>query len=137
MKAMQLTRTSLAGIALAAAVLLQPPAFAQAPAHPVQGHAMAASSPARGGGDMEATMKNMSDAMMAIPQTGNTDVDFARMMRVHHLGAIRMAEVEVRDGKDAGMRQMARKMIADQTKEVAQLERFLAKHGQPIDPMKK
>lgn len=46
---------------------------------------MAASAPT-GSGNMD--MKGMKNMMGSIPMSGNTDVDFADMMRVHHQGAI-------------------------------------------------
>lgn len=128
----------IAAIAVLAAVLLQPLSFAQTPAQPMPGHAMTGSSTAPGGSmEMMAMMKDMNDKMMSMPMTGKTDIDFAKMMRVHHQGAIQTAEVELRDGKDADMKKMARKMIADQKKEIAEIDRFLAKQGQPVDKPKK
>ena len=59
------------------------------------------------------------------------------MMRVHHQGAIVMAEAELRDGKDAQMRKLATNIIAAQKKEIAQLDKFLVKNGQPAPTMSK
>jgi len=55
----------------------------------------------QGGMDMKAMMKDNNDKMSSMKMTGNSDVDFAMMMRIHHLGAIQMAEAELRDGKEA------------------------------------
>ncbi len=104
---------------------------------------MAASAP-MGAGNMMGTghmgmkgmMGNMSDKMAAMPMSGNADVDFAAMMRIHHLGAIDMAEAQLKDGKNAEMRSMAKNIIAAQKKEIAQLEKFLAAQGHPVDKMK-
>ena len=95
---------------------------------PMAGHAM----PAGGlnhGGDMKAMMKGMDDKMAGMTMTGNHDVDFAQMMRIHHQGAIDMAEMELKNGKDASMRKMAQEVIKAQKKEIATIDRFLAKHG--------
>ena len=83
------------------------------------------------GMDMKSMMKNNNDKMASMKMTGNADVDFAMMMRIHHQGAIDMAEAELRDGKDAQMRKLATNIIAAQKKEIAQLDKFLAKSGQP------
>ena len=69
--------------------------------------------------------------MTAMKSTGNPDVDFAMMMRVHHQGAITMAEAQLKDGKDPDMLKLARKIIADQKKEIAIFDKFLADKGQP------
>ena len=87
--------------------------------------------------DMQAMMKDGNDKMSAMKMTGNADVDFAMMMRIHHQGAIDMAQAELRDGKAPEMRKMARDIIAAQKKEIAQLDRFLAKNGHPVDKMGK
>ena len=81
------------------------------------------------GHDMKAMMKDNNEKMNAMPMTGKADIDFAMMMRVHHQGAIQMAEMELKDGKEPEMRKMAQNIIAAQKKEIAQLEKFLAKHG--------
>lgn len=104
---------------------------------------MAASAP-MGSGNMDMKgmkgmkdmMGSMNEKMTSMPMSGNTDVDFAAMMRVHHQGAIQMAEAELKDGKNAEMRAMARNIIAAQKKEIAQLEKFLAAQGHPVDKMK-
>ena len=130
---------SIALVALTAA-LLQPLAYAQSPAKsgtdPMQG-GKAGSSSMPAGMDMKAMMKNNNDKMSSMQMMGNTDIDFAMMMRVHHQGAIEMAEAELRDGKDAQMRKMAKDIIAAQKKEIAQLDKFLAKSGHPVDKMNK
>ena len=98
---------------------------------------MAASAATGAGGmDMKAMMGNMNEKMSAMPMSGNTDVDFAAMMRVHHQGAIDMAEAELKTGKNARMRTMAKNIISAQKKEIKQLEKFLAAQGQPADKMK-
>lgn len=128
-----------AALALA---LVQPLAWSQAPAQPASGAGMGNKSmDMKGmdskGMDMKAMMKNNDDKMASMKMTGNADVDFAMMMRVHHQGAIDMAEVELRDGKDAQMRKLAKNIIAAQKKEIAQLDKFLTKNGQPAGYMNK
>ena len=81
------------------------------------------------GMDMKPMMTDMQDKMMAMKSTGNTDVDFAMMMRVHHQSAITMAEAELQTGKDPQMRAMAKDIIRSQKKEIAAFDKFLAKRG--------
>ena len=118
-----------AAAALMASALLQPAAFAQAPAKPMAGNMAAMPAGKAGGMDMMAMMKEMNDKMAAMPMTGKPDIDFAMMMRVHHQGAIDMAGAELRDGKEPEMKKMAREIISAQKKEIAQIDKFLATHG--------
>jgi uncharacterized protein (DUF305 family) len=83
------------------------------------------------GMDMKPMMMDMHDKMMGMKPTGNTDVDFAMMMRVHHQSAITMAEAELQNGKDPQMRVMAKDIIYAQKKEIAVFDKFLAKRGEP------
>lgn len=98
----------------------------------------------KSGMDMKPMMTDMQDKMMAMKSTGNVDVDFAMMMRVHHQSAITMAEAELQNGKDPQMRAMAKDIIRAQKKEIAVFDKFLAKRGdagmkmgEPGMPMKK
>ena len=87
------------------------------------------------GMDMKGMMKDNNDKMSSMKMTGNTDVDFAMMMRIHHLGAVDMAQAELRDGKDPLMKKMAQAIIAAQKKDIAIFDKFLAKKGQPGEKM--
>ena len=65
---------------------------------------------------------------MTMEFTGNADVDFIRGMVPHHQGAIDMAEIELKYGKDPKARKLAREIIAAQKKEIAFMNAWLAKH---------
>lgn len=69
--------------------------------------------------------------MPATIDPGSPDRSFAELMIPHHRGAIQMAEAELRLGKDPELRPLATKIIADQQREIAQLERWLAKSNVP------
>lgn len=79
------------------------------------------------GGDMRSSMMGMMKSMDAMKTTGDTDRDFALMMKVHHQGAIDMAQFELEHGKDPKMRAMAKGIIEDQQKEIAEFDRWLGK----------
>ena len=87
--------------------------------------------------DMKPMMMDMQAKMSAMKPSGNTDVDFAMMMRVHHQSAVTMAEAELKNGKDPQMRVMAKDIIRAQKKEIAAFDKFLAKRGEPGMQMKK
>ena len=132
---------SIALVALTFA-LLQPLAHAQTPAKPGSSSMSGSGMDMKGMGmmkdmDMKGMMKDNNDKMSSMKMTGKPDIDFALMMRVHHQGAIGMAEAELRDGKEPQMREMAKDIIAAQKKEIAQLDKFLAKNGHPVDKMSK
>jgi uncharacterized protein (DUF305 family) len=77
------------------------------------------------GGDMHGSMKGMMKNMESVKMTGDTDRDFATMMKVHHQGAIDMAQMELQSGKDAKMRAMAKAIIRAQQKEIKEFDRWL------------
>lgn len=64
------------------------------------------------------------------PYTNDADVDFNKQMRIHHLAAIDMAEVQLANGKDDPSKAVARKIIEDQKREVAQIDAWLQQRGQ-------
>ncbi|HZY19212.1 MAG TPA: DUF305 domain-containing protein [Ramlibacter sp.] len=113
--------------AIAVAITLTGSALAQG--HDA-GHGAHGEQPSHHGAmDMHAMMKKNDEAMAAMPSTGDVDVDFAMMMKVHHQGAIDMAQHQLRHGKDATMKAMAREIIAAQKKEIAAFDAFLAGRG--------
>jgi len=76
--------------------------------------------------ELDAVMKDMMDKMKSIQMTGNADKDFVMMMIPHHESAVEMAEDELSHGKHQELKKMARVMIADQNKEIADFEAWLA-----------
>ena len=82
-------------------------------------------------------MKGMKD-MESMASTGDTDHDFAMMMKMHHQSALDMANVELQQGKDPKLRSMAKGIISSQKKEIKEFDQWLAKHKQPMaEPMSK
>jgi uncharacterized protein (DUF305 family) len=73
---------------------------------------------------MQASQKKMNDMEMS----GDTDRDFAMMMRAHHQAGIDMAKAEVASGKDATMVSEAKKIIASQQKDIEKFDAWLQKH---------
>jgi len=73
--------------------------------------------------------ETMTTNMGAVQPSGNPDVDFVRMMIPHHQGAIAMAEVQLKYGKDESRKKLARDIIDAQTREIAEMKDWLAKNG--------
>ena len=71
-----------------------------------------------------AMMKGCKPAKM----TGDVDHDFAMMMSMHHQSAVDMAQLELKHGRDAKMQEMARKIVADQEKEIAEFSAWMKEH---------
>jgi len=94
---------------------------------PMQKGSMPMQKGSAGSNDMMAAMMKGMDAMQKMPMSGDTDKDFAMLMRMHHQQAVNMSEMELAKGKSPEMKAMAKKIIADQKKEIAQLDGWLAK----------
>jgi uncharacterized protein (DUF305 family) len=103
--------------------MLATPALAQS-GH--EGHGTAANAPASTKAFEEAHATMMKD--MGKPLTGNTDVDFVEGMIPHHQGAIDMAKIQLQYGKAPELRKLAQKIIADQEKEIAEMQAWLKKN---------
>lgn len=80
-----------------------------------------------GSHDMKSSMMKGMDDMQKMTMTGDTDKDFAMMMKMHHQQAVEMAEMQIANGKSPEMKTMAKQIIKDQKKEIAQFDRWLAK----------
>lgn len=65
----------------------------------------------------EAAMNRMMAAMDVKPN-GDIDRDFVAMMSPHHQGAIDMAVIELRYGKNETLRRLAQEIIVDQMQEI-------------------
>ena len=83
-------------------------------------------SGAGGSADMKKSMMGGMDSMQKMPMSGDADKDFAMMMKIHHQGAVDMAEMELARGKSPVMKAMAKKIVAAQKKEIAEFDRWLA-----------
>lgn len=78
--------------------------------------------------DMAVAMDRMHHDMMVLA-SGDPDRDFAAMMIPHHQGAIDMAKVQLRYGRDAALRRLAQKIIIEQAQEIAVMQRFVDQHS--------
>lgn len=72
------------------------------------------------------TMHAMMSRMEAMPKTNDPEIDFVKMMVMHHQGAINMANVELQDGKNDSLKRTAQKIINEQQAEIQQFNTILA-----------
>lgn len=71
-------------------------------------------------------MHSMMARMDSLPKTNDPEIDFARMMKIHHMGAIDMSNLELQEGKNEVMKQTAQKIISAQQEEIKQFDAILA-----------
>ncbi len=62
---------------------------------------------------------------MDICYTGNADVDFVEGMIPHHQGAVDMANVVLKYGKDETIRELAKRIIIAQESEIGQMNEWI------------
>ncbi|WP_116139868.1 DUF305 domain-containing protein [Trinickia diaoshuihuensis] len=131
--------SSLAVMAVAALIAVPLPASAQQAASMARPSSMAEAQSAPAGsqgaaGDSTAAFKAADERMMKSMQgqayTGNADEDFVSHMIPHHQGAVDMAEVEAKYGKDPQLKRLAARIVASQRREIEFMKDWQAKHGQ-------
>ena len=71
---------------------------------------------------------DMHQKMMSAMGADATET-WVRKMVEHHRGGIAMSRIVLRETKDPKVRQMATKTIAEQTREVGELNAWLRAHG--------
>ena len=80
-----------------------------------------------GSDGMKQSMMMGMDSMQKMQMTGDTDKDFAMMMKMHHQQGVEMAQMELKNGKSPAMKKMAKQIISAQKKEIAMFDKWLAK----------
>ena len=104
--------------------------YAQANEQPHQAHMnMSMSTDSAMQQELMQGMNQMNQDMMAAAQYKDPDVAFAAGMLPHHIGAVKMAEVELKYGKDPEMRKLAENIINAQQVEIEQMQKWLKAHN--------
>ena len=104
--------------------------YAQANEQPHQAHMnMPMSTDSAMQQELMQGMDQMNQDMMAAAQYKDPDVAFAAGMLPHHIGAVKMAEVELKYGKDPEMRKLAEDIINAQQAEIEQMQKWLKAHN--------
>ena len=105
-----------------------PPAMPGMNHGPMPGMQQSAAPMSPSQAEMMRKMEAMNKAMMDASMTGDPDRDLVNMMLPHHQGAIDMARIYLRDGKDPEVRAIAERIITDQEREIGEFRAWLAKH---------
>ena len=71
-------------------------------------------------------MHSMIMEMEAMPMTNDPDIDFAKMMIMHHEGAIEMANYELENGNNTEMKAKAQSIITEQQQEITELQQIVS-----------
>ena len=79
--------------------------------------------------ELMTSMDKMSAAMASVARSGDSDVDFLKLMLPHHQAAIDMAKAQLLYGKDPQMRRLAQEIITDQQSEIELMQLWLKRHG--------
>ena len=104
--------------------------YAQANEQPHQAHMnMSMSTDSAMQQELMQGMNQMNQDMMAAAQYKDPDVAFAAGMLPHHIGAVKMAEVELKYGKNPEMRKLAENIINAQQAEIEQMQKWLKAHN--------
>ena len=74
------------------------------------------------------SMEKSHKDMMAMKMTGDADHDFAMMMVSHHKSALDMSDIVLKHGADPKIKDMARKRLDAQKKEIAEFEAWMKTH---------
>ena len=74
---------------------------------------------------MSQSMMSGMKQMQEMKPSGNTDKDFAMMMKMHHQQALGMAQIQLEHGKSPELKAMAKKIITAQKKEIAEFDRWM------------
>lgn len=75
-------------------------------------------------------MQDMSRTMRATHGIKDPDLAFVCGMIAHHRGAVAMSKIELQSGKDDQAKAWAKKIIADQEKEISEFEAWANKRAQ-------
>lgn len=113
------------------------PAYAQQGGASMPGMDMSHAASNTPGGSNDASSQAFKDAdekmmksMNSPSYTGDADKDFVSHMIPHHQGAIDMAQVELKYGKDPILRRLARQIVKAQHDEIQLMQRWQSKRAQ-------
>lgn len=82
------------------------------------------------------SMGKMHDEMVKAAQKADVDVAFVEGMIPHHQGAVEMAKIELKYGRDPAMKKLAQEIIDAQQKEIGFMQNWLdhAANKEQVNP---
>ena len=108
---------------------------------PHAGHDMSADAMVADGTPMTPMLKEYSESMTKMHEEmmigmdyNDPDAAFAQGMLGHHIGAVAMAEIELKYGTDEEMRKLAQEIIDAQQSEIKQMKTWLASNPDSKTP---
>ncbi|CCH57640.1 hypothetical protein BN8_p06840 (plasmid) [Fibrisoma limi BUZ 3] len=113
-------------VSLGVALLLTQSVMAQQDQH--AGHAMSSQAGGTASNAMMKSMQSGMNQMMSMKMTGDPDHDFATLLKMHHQSAVEMADLEIKQGKNAQVKALATKIKAANQKEITELNQFITSH---------
>lgn len=108
---------------------------------PHAGHDMGGEAMAMDGAPMTEMLRDYTDSMTKMHEEmmvgmgyNDPDAAFAQGMLGHHIGAVDMAEIELKYGTDTKMRKLAQEIIDAQKAEIEQMQAWLTNHPNASEP---
>jgi uncharacterized protein (DUF305 family) len=75
--------------------------------------------------ELMGAMNRMHTDMASAEPSGDSDVDFVKLMLPHHQAAIDMAKTQLMRGKDPQVRRLAQEILTDQDSEIQLMQLWL------------
>lgn len=82
--------------------------------------------------DLMHSLSGTMAKMNQLEMSGTFDLDFANMMVLHHQAAIDMSKIEIAQGRDEQIIEMAQSIESIQTAQIGLMEQFVANYKIPI-----
>ena len=76
---------------------------------------------------LQRSVESMHVAMASTAPSGDADVDFVRLMLLHHQAAIEMARIHLARGGDPQIRRLAQEIVTDQQSEIELMRLWLTR----------
>ena len=74
---------------------------------------------------LQQSAESMHVAMAATAPSGDADVDFVRLMLLHHQAAVDMARIQLAHGGDRQIQRLAQEIVTDQQSEIELMRLWL------------
>ena len=78
---------------------------------------------------LQHSAESMHVAMASTTPSGDADVDFVRLMLLHHQAAVEMARIQLGHGGDRQIQRLAQEIVTDQQSEIELMRLWLTRHA--------